>query len=170
MAHADGFLSSLERSVDPHQPTAQHYAAMMVTLAKRRRLLSAQRAMERQDIQAAKATRQRAWGAVARTLACTADESPEATQQHFRPAPVHHTHACIECGGFIGCTRCGSVSSTPQKSALDRQCRGWCPPGSRGPVKRLAAGALPHGQEWPSGATDPKPKRFRSWGVVRSSA
>ncbi len=170
VAHADGFLSSLERSVDPHQPTAQHDAAMMVTLAKRRRLLSAQRAMERQDIQAAEATRQHAWGAVARTLACTADESPEATQQHFRPAPVHHTHACIECGGFIGCTRCGSVSSTPQKSALDRQCRGWCPPGSRGPVKRLAAGALPHGQEWPSGATDPKPKRFRSWGVVRSSA
>ena len=64
---------------------------------------------------------------------------------------IHNSHDCITCGGFVGCNKCGSVISTPQHSALNTECRGWCPIGAQGPFRRLLQGKQPWGELWPNG-------------------
>ena len=141
-------------------PGREEIEVQMVTPAKRRRLLSEQQAAARADASAAGTVRQSAWDASMRTLAWH-PESTATPPAAFMSTTIHASHNCLECGGFVGCVRCGSVVSTPQRSALDKPCRVSCPLGTRGPVKIMAAGRLPRGEAWPSGEVDPKPKRLR---------
>ena len=84
---------------------------------------------------------------------------------HF---PVHASHSAIMCGGYCGCLVCGSVAGFHGHARLREMCRGYCPPGSSGPVSKLARGALPHmqrgenGKVWPSGESDPLVEKLES--------
>ncbi len=129
----------------------------LVTPAKRRRILAEQRMAQREDAAAARAANDAAWLLVARSL----PYEVQADANDVVPFFVHGSHECLACGGFVGCIRCGSVVSAQQRSALSHQCRGSCPDGASGPVRRLAAGLLPRGKAWPSGETAPLPKRRR---------
>ena len=77
---------------------------------------------------------------------------------HF---PVHASHSAIMCGGYCGCLVCGSVAGFHGHARLQEACRGHCPPGSKGPISKLARGLLPHvqrgghGTVWPNGESDP---------------
>ena len=86
---------------------------------------------------------------------------------------VHDSHSAIVCGGYCGCLVCGSVAGFHGNARLKEVCRGYCPLGSSGPVKRLARGSLPHvqrdcnGMAWPSGEACPVVEKLcRSIGVV----
>ena len=74
---------------------------------------------------------------------------------------LHDTHQCVLCGGFVGCIVCGTVVCSQQKAALSWPCRGVCPSGSQAHVRKLSRGVLPRGKRWPSGETEPTPKRIR---------
>ncbi len=140
---------------------ATQMPAQMVTPAKRRRLLSAQRVVLKEDAAKAWATTRTAWDA----LACALPRQVHESDAHHVQAlfvEVHPTHDCIECGGYVGCTRCGSVVATARKCALSPRCRGSMPAGAAGPVARLAEGRLPRGDRWPNGELEPRPKRLRA--------
>ena len=132
-------------------------AGQLVTPAKRRRLLTAQRAIRRDDAAAARLANEAAWRVMAKSLPQVATHE----SQEVVPFPVDGSHECITCGGFVGCIRCGSVVSAQLRSALSSPCRGFCPPGATGPVQRLVNRLLPRGEAWPNGEIEPKPKRCR---------
>ena len=82
------------------------------------------------------------------------------------PFPIHATHDCVTCGGFVGCTRCAATASTMMKgSKLAEACpgNGKKGTGSANRVARLLRGQIPRSEieEWPDGSSDPKPKRLR---------
>ena len=82
-------------------------------------------------------------------------------------AKVHPSHSCVTCGGFVGCTRCGSVHLVvPRRgthSVLWRECRGMCAKGALRPVQHLAAGKHPRSEAmpWPNGELWPMPRRLQ---------
>ena len=78
-----------------------------------------------------------------------------------RSLAVHDSHDAVECGGYVGCRKCGSVVSTAQSSAMLAMCRGWCPRGAKRPVRQLELGQLPRGSAWPSGEAQPRPRQLR---------
>ena len=80
---------------------------------------------------------------------------------------IHDSHDCITCGGFVGCNRCGSVISTPQHSAMNTECRGWCPIGAQRPFRRLFQGKRPWGEPWPNGEEEPLPRRLRGCNIAQ---
>ena len=129
----------------------------LVTPAKRRRIAAAQRAALREDAVALRQANSAAW----RTLARNLQPVGESDDEGVVPLPVHDSHECLVCGGFVGCIRCGAVISAQLRSALSVQCRGFCPDNACGPVRRLALGRLPRGDRWPSGEAEPLPKRLR---------
>ena len=82
------------------------------------------------------------------------------------PIKAHWSHALISCGGFGGCIRCGSVAGYCKNSKLEARCRGHCPIGSRGPIRRLAMGKYPHpqrgqGRVWVDGTINPQPTKWK---------
>ena len=129
----------------------------LVTPAKRRRLMAAQRAQAREDSVVVSDVKQATWHQLVRNLPSFDDSS----LRSVFPFAVHNSHECIICGGFVGCIRCASVIAAFSQSALSSQCRGHCTAGSSGPIKRLAAGLIPRGSTWPSGEDKPLPKRLR---------
>ncbi len=129
----------------------------LVTPAKRRRIVAAQRAAQREDAAAARLAEDAAW----RRLATSLPWQPMPEGLSRTPFRVDSSHECITCGGFVGCLRCGSVVSAHARSALAAECRGHCPTGALGPVRRLALGRIPRGDAWPSGELAPLPKRLR---------
>ncbi len=137
----------------------RHGVEHLVTPAKRRRLMSTQRAMQREDVAAASVANAAAWRQLARCLPRVPEPEPEV--HDVLPFNVDSSHEGIICGGYVGCIRCGSVVATQAQSALNTRCRGDCPPGACGPVRRLAAGRRPRGDTWPSGEDEPLPKRLR---------
>ena len=79
---------------------------------------------------------------------------------------AHPTHVeLVLCGGYIGCVRCGRMTSTNSGcNKLKEACRNHIPKGSEGPVRRLCQGKYPQPQEksrhlWPNGEEEPIPKR-----------
>ena len=61
--------------------------------------------------------------------------------------------------------RCGAVAGYCKNRRLENRCRGVCPTGSRGPIRRLAMGRHPHpqrgmGEIWPDGEMNPRPTRW----------
>ena len=83
---------------------------------------------------------------------------------------IHDSHDCITCGGFVGCNRCGSVVSTPQHSAINTVCRGWCPTGAQRPFRWLFQGKRPWGDPWPNGEEEPVPRRIKSGNIEHMCA
>ena len=97
---------------------------------------------------------------------------------------AHPTHVeLVLCGGYLGCVRCGRMTSTNSGcNKLKEACRNHIPKGSEGPVRRLCQGKYPQPQEksrhlWPNGEEEPIPKRvkrhswesaFLSWSVAPS--
>ena len=79
------------------------------------------------------------------------------------PFPADPTHVIIMRGGYFGCLACGHVAGYKAVAAFGKRCRLYTPPGSRGAVDRLLAGALPHAHhsrpdiaaEWPTGEATP---------------
>ena len=132
-------------------------AGTLVTPAKRRRILSEQRVARREAVEEVRTARSSAWLLLARNL----PPLDEPCGDNVVPFRVDPTHECICCGGYVGCVRCGSVVAMQQHSSLSSACRGQCPLGAVGPVRRLAAGLLPRGEQWPSGESAPLPRRLR---------
>ena len=149
---------SLARGERRRAPPVPCAGGALVTLAKRRRILREQREARLDDEQASREARSLAWLLLARNLP-PVEGSPDASVVPFHVDP---SHECILCGGFVGCVRCGSVVAMQQDSALSTCCRGHCPPGALGPVRRLAEGRPPRGDRWPSGEASPLPHRFRA--------
>ncbi len=119
---------------------ATQMPAQMVTPAKRRRLVSPQRVVLKEDAAKAWATTRTAWDALACALPRQVHES-DARHAQALFVEVHPTHDCIECGGYVGCTRCGSVVTTARKRAHFRS-------GAVAACRRAPRG-LSHG--WPKG-------------------
>ena len=138
---------------------------ILVSVAKRRRLLQVQRAEERADREAADDIIAQVGIAVLQGLPWGIEDGSSGGQAAV--GIVHSSHECITCGGFVGCNRCGSVISTSQHAALHEECRRWCPIGAQRPLRRLRLGQLPWGSAWPNGAVDPQPYRLRlpTWGT-----
>ena len=134
----------------------------LVTPAKRRQLKREQLAEQRRVAEATAAIHAEAWQGVKRALPSLAAPEPRCRLQYLDGRSVHPSHTCFECGGYLGCIKCGSVVSTSQRCALVEPCRGECPAGSRGPIRRLTSGRLPRGRSWPSGEAEPQPKRWRA--------
>ena len=87
------------------------------------------------------------------------------------PVEIHREHTALVCGGYAGCVKCGSTVAFHSVSLLKDPCRGWCPAGSRRPVRRLAGGQHPrdYGEvchEWPSGELNPKVYLYQSPGIA----
>ena len=75
------------------------------------------------------------------------------------PFELHATHRVFECGGFVGCLRCGATASCPMSNnRIEKECRGTSTAGAQHRVRRLLGGKLPRNTEaaWPDGSTDPK--------------
>ena len=118
------------------------------------------------------------WGVRARSDRLAVGQAwAEARKRHLRfselpveemvPAAVHPSHRqVVLCGGHVGCLLCGTVAGWRAHGAIDQPCRMWCPEGSRGPVRKVLAGQLPHvqrghqGKVWPSGQRAPSPRRL----------
>ena len=80
------------------------------------------------------------------------------------PFEMKPSHKIVLCGGYAGCLKCGSVvSQSTATNALGQECKGHCPRGSRGAVRRLAKGLHPRRprDEWPNGEEAPHPKRLK---------
>ena len=58
---------------------------------------------------------------------------------------AHPTHVeLVLCGGYLGCVRCGRMTSTNSGcNKLKEACRNHIPKGSEGPVRRLLPGKVP---------------------------
>ena len=136
------------------------------TTNKRQRILSAQRVEHKRRVSVDSAVRREAWknaGLAVPFLSWAQLQQGTGTP----PISAHHSHVLIACGGYGGCLRCGSVASGQHCQLMENVCRRWCPPGSKGPIARLAKGRMPHpvhGTEvWPDGSIAPAP---RLWKVV----
>ncbi len=138
----------------------------LVSARTRRRLIQEQQLeIRRRRLADAECMRQ-AWGEAEPAVAISAFVQIPPTD---RPPPfdVGQGHDLVACGGFYGCVRCGAVVGWHGHQRLALPCRGSCPVGSRGPVRLLVRGRLPHrqqehyGRDWPSGESSPVPFRVR---------
>ena len=85
------------------------------------------------------------------------------------PFDVHASHSdVVELGGYVGCTKCGRIASSAHSgNGLAKECRQYCPAGSKGSTQRMLKGKHPlasAGTTWPDGSVDPKPRRLRRQG------
>ncbi len=138
--------------------------ADLVTAAQRRKLLAAQHVEARRRRNEEEAVIKAAWGNGATALSVAAFVELRAMDA-VPTVPIGAGHDVILCGGFTGCVRCGAVVGWHGHSRLETPCRGYCPAGSRRPIRLLARGMLPHrqqahyGRDWPSGEERPTPFR-----------
>ncbi len=138
----------------------------LVTRRERRRLVLEQQAEVRRRQRADADALREAWGSASTAVSVAAYLSIQPTED-APPFPVGDGHDLLACGGFHACVRCGAVVGWHGHSRLALACRGFCPPGSRRPVRLLASGRLPHrqlehyGRDWPSGEVTPTPYRLR---------
>ena len=140
--------------VQSGEPFTDEDLVGLVTWAKRRRILQAQRAEAWAEEENDSLVVRAAWGDVVKTLpgiASTADGNAD----DVAPFVIHPSHNCVHCGGFVGCMRCGTIVAARWQATISRPCRGYCLAGSKGPVQRLAQGVLPHDAAWPNGKTRP---------------
>ena len=135
------------------------------SLRKRKRIVGKQKEIlaerQAQEVRATKEARSRANCAISWTL-----WGKMACGKNYPPITAHWSHALISCGGFGGCIRCGSVAGYCKNSRLENKCRGRCPTGSRGPIRRLAMGKYPHpqggqGKIWVDGTLNPQPTKWK---------
>ncbi len=136
----------------------------LVTARVRRALILEQRCeARRRRIEDADCLR-RAWGDADPAVSAAAFVEMQPTDQP-PPFSVDQGHSLVACGGFYGCVRCGAVVGWHGHRRLALPCRGTCPVGSRGPIRLLVHGRLPHrqqehyGRDWPSGEKTPVPYR-----------
>ena len=136
------------------------------SLRKRKRIIGKQKEIleerRKQEIGATKEAWARANYAISWTL-----WGRMASGRNHPPIQAHRTHVLISCGGFGGCIRCGSVAGYCKNRRLEKECRGSCPTGSRGPIRRLSMGRHPHPQRgqgltWVDGSLSPKPTRWET--------
>jgi len=132
--------------------------------SKRQRILKDQREEHKRRASIDGTTRRDAWeraGLAVPFLAWSQLQEGVVTP----PVPAHYSHALIACGGYGGCLRCGSVAAGQHCRLLEEVCRRWCPPGSKGPIAKLAKGRLPHptqaGGVWPDGSLAPTPRLWK---------
>ena len=80
------------------------------------------------------------------------------------PFEIHESHNVIELGGFYACTKCGTCSARKAKdNRLPKECQKEMPKGSISRITRIVKGQHPRSvaEKWPSGETNPVPKRVR---------
>ena len=141
-------------------PAAAADEQPMCTASERRRLLTAQRVQHK---------RRETSGEVSRKVASwnAGVAVPFLTWMQLLPGTVtppvgaHHLYMLIVCGAVGGCIRCRFVASGNSRRLLEGSCRRWCPIGTKGQIKRLAKGLLPHPESGdavcPDGSLAPSP-------------
>ena len=83
------------------------------------------------------------------------------------PFKVHASRKrLVHCGGIVGCENCGrDAQGDTANNALKIECRRYCPPGTRGQMRRLLGGKHPQTKRkaelWPDGSAFAAPKRVR---------
>ncbi len=138
----------------------------MVTAAERRRLawerIAEVRRRQREEVASLRA----AWGSAGTAISA---DAYVAMAPSDTPPPFHRRRRprSRRLRRIYGCVRCAAVVGWHGHHRLMAECRGGCPAGSRGPIKRLSRGLLPHrqqefyGRDWPNGETSPFPFRLR---------
>ena len=141
----------------------------LISVAKRRRIVEAQAKELNDRKRKLRTSEDDAWAAFAEAVPSSHWAAlPQADEFCTPPFEVHESHCAILCGGYCGCMACGSVAGFHGHARLTRPCRGHCPAGSTGPVRRLARGLYPHAQRgihgsaWPSGEANPVVSRLLS--------
>ncbi len=145
-------------------------ASTEVTVAQRRRMVKQHKEeVKWRKAQISEATK-RAWASLTAAISAEAYYSLSPLEDN-PPYEIHRSHAVIECGGYLGCVRCATVCGYRTKTALTEECKRGSLPSSRGPIRKLARGQLPHvqcqgrhGDEWPTGEIHPVPRRW-IWSV-----
>ena len=147
-------------------PTAQGEEEMIIVSRATARTVNARRMKARRERrQENRKARQHAEKAIANALVAQAWQSLPEIRARDTVVNVHQSHGrALECGGYVGCMRCGrfaSTSSAGNKLALP--CRGSCPNGSKGATERLRKGHHPlgsKGTKWPNNESAPTPRRI----------
>ncbi len=87
-------------------------------------------------------------------------------EEESPPPAAHPTHCLAQCGGYMGCVRCGIVVGWVGRDRLAGACRGTCPRGSVRAIRRLVKGLHPYERASdngttarPSGERAPVPRR-----------
>ena len=144
----------------PHPPAMVHVMER-VTFAQRRKMVREQnselkhRRLNDNVVQIAADDE-----AIKGVAACLSD-APVVNYAVLERHDTDATHVLFECGGFIGCWKCGGIAGHRPSALLSARCRRHCPEGSSGPIRRLARGQWPHvqrstqGKAWPSGESQP---------------
>ncbi len=117
----------------------------LISARERRRMVAEQLAETRRRRRAETAVVQEAWGDASTAISAAAFVALEPTDAH-PPFNVGDGHDLVACGGFYGCVRCAAVVGWHGHHRLAAPCRGSCPAGSRGPIRLLSHGRLPHRQ------------------------
>jgi hypothetical protein len=139
--------------------------------AQRRKMVLEQLAEARKRRRVEAETIEKAWGGVVAAVGVQ-EVLDIAVDDAQWPEGVHATHCIVQCGGYLGCARCGRVVGWQGRDRLREACRVFCPRGSQRAIRRLVKGLHPYEREthgsgaplptWPSGEAAPTPRRIRS--------
>ena len=136
-----------------------------VAIEIRRSLLEKSRIEQRRRTRVLQGVHQAIWRARAHQAATAPDFADLGETVVAPPFYTDPSHRLIVCGGYAGCTRCASVNGFGSGGKLAQPCRGSYPQGSALPLQRLAKGLPPREDRahvaWPSGESEPTPKRLR---------
>ncbi len=157
-----------QAQAQPGDPAPPEHAADTVSKSVRRRMVLEQLAEARKRRRLEGEAIDKAWGGLVAAIGVQ-DLLNIPADEEQPPDGAHATHCLVQCGGYLGCVRCGRVVGWQGRERLKEVCRGTCPRGSVRAIRRLTKGQHPYERDgqsvataWPNGETAPRPRRWRA--------